>query len=828
MERTLHSPHRPHARALAAALLAASLASVHAAPRAGAAAAGDDAVPSARARSTPVTLNFVNADIEAVSRAIGAMLNRDILVDPRVKGTITVYNDQPQPLAQAYRSYLAALRGLGYTVVEAGGFLKVVPEADAKLQTGVVSVGTPSRGGDQVLTQIFKLNHENPNNLVAVLRPLISANNTINASPGSNSLVVTDYADNLQRIGRIITALDQPAGSELEVVQLRNAVASDVVQIVQKLVDGGTPATPGAVPGATAQTSVLVEPRTNSLIVRAANATRMAQARMVIDKLDQPALGGGPAGNIWVVYLKNADATKMAEVLRAAIASGSVGGGAGAGAAGGASGQTTPFGGGSGNSTTSSSTTSSAGGTGASGTGQSAQSTNPVSASAHPSTGGQVQADPATNSLIITASEPLYRQMRQVIDQLDVRRAQVYVEALMISVDETRAAQFGFQWQNLFGRKGDSTLTGVGTNFGSQSSLNNILTASGALVNGSSGLVSAAQTAISSGGSAISNGLNIGIVKNIGSFYTLGALAQFLETNTGANVLSTPNIVAMDNEEAKIVVGQNIPLVTGSYTNSTTTSSGTVNPFQTVERQDVGITLRLKSSIGENGTVRMTIYEENSSVAPNSGGQTTNKTSFESFVTVDDGSLIVLGGLITDEYGDETDAVPGLGNIPLLGNLFKSQSRTRHKKNLMLFLRPVVLRSQSDADSLTLNRYDAIREQQQAGQPDKSIVMRVNEAPVVPRIGTDTRVIPSPQDAGDGTLPMPNPGPVPDLHRQEPQPSGQQAPQLPGGATFVPLGQMQPVAPRTGGAGAGTTSTSTTTTTTTTVAPATAASAASR
>jgi general secretion pathway protein D len=824
MERTLASLHRLHARALAAVLLAASLAPVHAAPRGAAAqAAGDDAVPTARARNTPVTLNFVNADIEAVSRAIGAMLDRDILVDPRVKGTITVYNDKPQPLSEAYRSYLAALRGLGFTVVEAGGFLKVVPEADAKLQTGVVSVGTPARSGDQVLTQIFKLQHENPNNLVAVLRPLITANNTINASPGSNSLVITDYADNLQRLGRIIEALDQPSGSELEVVPLKNAVASDIVQLVQKLVDGGTVQTPG-VPGTTAQTSILVDPRTNSLIIRAANATRMAQARMIVDKLDQPTAGGGPAGNIWVVYLKNADATKIAEVLRAAIASGSVGGGSGGSGgtgAGGTGSQGSAFGNGSSgrDMTTASATTS--GTTGGTGANASPQSTNPVSASARPSTGGQVQADPATNSLIITASEPLYRQMRQVIDQLDVRRAQVYVEALMVTMDEKKAAQMGFQWQNLFGRKGDSTITGAGTNFGSQTNFNNILYGSAALVNGSSGVVSAANSAVSSAGSAISNGLNIGIIKNLGSYYTLGALAQFLESNTGANVLATPNLIAMDNEEAKIVVGQNIPLVTGSYTNTGTTSSGTVNPFQTVERQDVGITLRIKSSIGENGTVRMTIYEENSSVAPGTGGQTTNKTSYEGYVTVDDGSLIVLGGLISDEYDDGVDQVPLLGNIPIIGNLFKSQNRSREKRNLMLFLRPVVLRSQSDADAITVNRYDAIRRQQEVTQPDKNVVLRVNDSPVVPRIGTDTRVLPTPQDAQDGSLKTPNVDPLPDLHRPgaiygpaaaQPQPA--QAPQ----ATFVPLGQMAPVAPRPG-------ATTTTTTTTTTAAPAAAASA---
>ena len=517
MERTAKPSHRLHATSLAIVLLLATVA-----PAASAAPSrGGDAVPTSRARNTPVTLNFVNADIEAVSRAIGAMLNRDVLVDPRVKGTITVYSDKPQPLEQAYRNYLSALRGLGFTVVESGGFLKVVPEADAKLQTGVVSVGQPSRAGDQVLTQIFKLNYENPNNLVAVLRPLITANNTINASPANNSLVITDYADNLQRLGRIIAALDQPSGSDLEVVPLKNAIASDMVQTVQKLVDGAA----GAVPGVQAQvggaTSIMADPRTNSLIIRASNAGRMAQARMIVDKLDMPVAGGGPAGNIWVVYLKNADATKLAEVLRAAIAAGSIGGSNGGGGGGVSSSGLGNAGGRESSGTPSLPNTS--GNSSMSGANASPQSTNPVAQSARPSTGGMVQADPATSSLIITASEPLYRQMRQVIDQLDVRRAQVYVEALMVTMDETKAAQMGFQWQNLFGRKGDSTLTGAGTNFGSQSTLNNILTGSASLIKGTSGVSSTAQTLVGSGTNAISNGLNIGIVKNLGSFNLIWA-----------------------------------------------------------------------------------------------------------------------------------------------------------------------------------------------------------------------------------------------------------------------------------------------------------------
>jgi general secretion pathway protein D len=660
----------------------------------------------------PVTLNFVNADIEAVSRAMGAMINRQLIVDPRVRGQITVYSERAIPVAEAYRNYLAALRGLGFTVVENAGLLKVVPEADAKLQAGTVSVDGVARRGDQVLTQIFRLNHENPNNLVAILRPLISPNNTINASPGNNSLVITDYADNLQRIARIIAALDQPTSTDIEIIPLKHAVASDLAALVQRLSDaapvGVVPGVPQAGGGAGA-TSVLADARSNSLIVRASNPARLQQIRLNIAKLDVPSQGG-PGGNIWVVYLKNADATKLAQVLRAAFTSG--GGAAGGGATGSV--------------TTTTQQQIPAPGTQPGATTQSTVATTPVAASAQPSTGGFIQADPATNSLIITAAEPLYRQIRGVIDQLDTRRAQIFVESMIVKVDANKAADFGFQWQHLFGDKGDSTITGLGTNFGSGAG--NILNLTAAVAQGragASGLL---------GSVAALNGMNIGVLKRVSDFYTLGAIARFLETNTGANILSTPNLIALDNEEAKIVIGQNVPFITGSFTN-TGAGTGNLNPFQTIERKDVGLTLRVKSQVGEGGTVRMTIYQENSSVVPGSttnAGPVTDKSAIETTVVVDDGAIMVLGGLLKDEYTDGEDRVPGLGSLPIVGNLFRSENRRRVKSNLMVFLRPVVVRDGRSSEVLTLDRYEAIRALQKDGQPRPSWVLPVNEAPVLP------------------------------------------------------------------------------------------------
>ncbi|MEY2689522.1 MAG: hypothetical protein RL375_3721, partial [Pseudomonadota bacterium] len=437
--RARSTPHQPGStltglrhiatRGLVLALAGAlATAPVHAAGPAGGAA---QAPSKARQSRDAVTLNFVNAEIDAVSRAMAAVLDRNIVVDPRVKGTMTLYSEQPLSQREAYLNYLAALRGLGYTVVDVAGLLKVVPEADAKLQTGTVSIGNVTRTGDQIITQIFRLQHENANNLVPVLRPLISPNNTINANPGNNSLVITDYADNLNRIAKIIATMDMPSSTDVEVISLQHAVAADLLTVVQRFADASG-ATPGAAAGGSV--TVLADARTNTLMVRAPNPARLTMVRTLIEKLDRPTGSAAPGGNIYVVYLKNADASKLATVLRAAY-----------GAAGGSG---TSGGGASPVSTAPVNTPAGAGGA-------SPQSTAPVQASAGPSTGGFIQADPATNSLIITAPEPVYRQLRAVIEQLDARRAQVYVESMIVKMDATQAADFGFQWQGLLGRNGD-------------------------------------------------------------------------------------------------------------------------------------------------------------------------------------------------------------------------------------------------------------------------------------------------------------------------------------------------------------------------------------
>jgi len=373
---------------------------------------------------------------------------------------------------------------------------------------------------------------------------------------------------------------------------------------------------------------------------------------------------------VHVVYLQHTDATRLAAVLRAALPSvdvlkGTTGGGGATGASGS---------GGAGSNLPSPKSTSSAGSSSSSSSSTSSATATPLTSAAAPSTGGYIQADPASNSLIVTAPEPLFRDIRAVIAQLDVRRAQLYVESLVVEVDASRALDVGLQWKTLFNISETSLTT-----------------------------------------------------------LTLGEVATALRTISGTNILSTANVVTLDNEEARIVVGQNVPYVTGSYT---TSSSSTTNPFQTVERMDVGVTLHIRPQIGPGGEIRMTVMQESSSVESTSStqGPTTNKRSIESTVSVGDGKILVLGGLIEDSDTRESDSVPVLSAIPGLGALFRSVSTTRKKTNLLVFLRPVVMRDDHEVEALSLDRYDRIRASQAALPKDLDKTLEDAPAPALPAL----------------------------------------------------------------------------------------------
>ena len=694
-------------------------------------------------RGEPITLNFSNADIEAVARTMAVVTGRDVVVDPRVKGTMNLVTDRAIAPAAAFNQFASALRLQGIAVVEADGLYKVVPEADAKLQTSTVntSIGaTASSGSNQIVTQIFRLNYESPNSLLPVLRPLIPPNNTINVNPGNNSLVITDYADNMRRLARIIAALDVPNASDVEIIQLKHSVATDMLPLITRLVDGSGSGAPGAAaPGAvdaSFRTTLLADPRSNSLILRAANPARAQLVRTLVEKLDRvPAeSSNGAAGNIYVVYLKNADAVRLAATLRAAMAANQQSTTPGAqGAAGG----TSPV--------PQQASLPQNIQTSMSGQGGSAAANAPLNNANQPSTGGQIQADPSTNSLIITAPEPQYRQMRAVIDRLDGRRAQVMIEALIVEVSAKKAANFGVQWQSALGNNAV-----IGTNSSLASA--NILALTQALATRDVANVRP------------STGLNLALAGKIGGQYILGAIANFFNSDGDANVLSTPNLLTLDNEEAKIVIGQNVPFVTGQY--ASTSGSVGINPFTTVERKDVGLTLRVRPTINENGTVKMTIFQETSTVDPNTAkdanGPTTNKRSIESSVLVEDGGLVMLGGLLSDNYSNTIEKVPLAGDIPVFGNLFKNEIRSRDKSNLMMFLRPAVMRDGAATEAFAYDRYDEIRGMQQRTQPstDNIMLRGVHSAPVLPEAPparSDNRTTVTPRFGGTQLIPPPRP-----------------------------------------------------------------------
>lgn len=693
-----------------------------------------------------VQLNFTDARIDAVATSIGALAGKNVVVDPKVQGTITLVSEQHLSPRQALVQLQNALRMHGYAVVDTGTVLKVVPEADAKLHATRVN---PSGADADVVTQVFTLHHENAAHVLNIVRPLISANNVVNISPGTNALVVTDYADNIARIARLIAALDRPASGNMDIIALEHAIAAEMVPLLQRLLHAeaansanGTPPLPGAL-----QTTLLADNRSNALIVRAATPARLADIRALVARLDQPAVhNASSTGNLHVVHLRHADAVALAETLRAAIRTieqtASV-----------------PTSGGMGGTPTSGSAPTQGRGIQAEG-GDSAglgQSGNITLGEVHmPSTGGLVQADPDTNSLIITAPAPLYRQLRAVIDRLDTRRAQVLVESMIVEVSDNKLAEFGVQWQTALGQRGDSVVGALGTN-------SNI--AGGNILNIAAAIASADPLQAGTALGSLGGGLNLALAPRVLGQHYLGALAHFLQRDGSSNILSKPNLMTLDNQEARIIIGNNVPFVTGSY--AATGNSASVNPFTTVERHDVGLMLYIRPTINENGTIKLTISQEVSHLDPatlaNANGPTTSKRAIDSTVLVDDGAIVMLGGLLEDSYSLTMDKVPLLGDIPVMGHLFKSENRKRNKTNLMVFLRPTVLRDATSTHDMAMQRYQEIRALQEHTQPANTLLLRnVPAAPILPTLPGSTPAVPTPAADTPVHTPSTGPGTAPD------------------------------------------------------------------
>ncbi len=660
----------------------------------------------AGAAEEKVILNFVNTDIETVTKAVAQITGKSFLLDPRVKGTVNVVSGKPVPQSLAYQFLLSALRMQGFAAVESHGVVRILPEADAKTHGGPMHKGAGGPRGDQLITKVFPLRFESAAQMLPVLRPLIAPNNTINANVSNNSLIISDYADNLARLEKIIAALDTQYGEEPQVIPIRHASAIDLAATLNRIFGegSGSAQVPGQMGDTSQRITLLADPRSNSLIVRSDNPGKLANIRTLISTLDQPTAS---AGNIHVIYLKNAEAAKVAQTLRA-IVSGETSATA--------STSLTPL-------TPSPSTSTSQSATGSmtptpTGTSSSMSSSAASGGAAISGGGGFIQADPTNNALIITAAEPVYNNLRRVIDMLDKRRAQVLVEALIVELTSDRASELGIQWVVGGSGSGKSVNTIGGTNFGS----------------GGQNIVSTIENiakAKSTGTLGLAPGLNLGIFSGKAG---LGVLARALENDANANILSTPNLLTLDNEEARIVIGSNVPFITGQYAQTGNTTTAT--PFQTYDRKDVGLTLKIKPQISEGGAVRLQIYQEASSIdattATNTAGPSTNKRSIETAVIVDDGSTIVIGGLLQDSFGMGEDKVPLLGDIPLLGSLFRYETRKRTKTNLMVFLHPKIIRDAADYQSLTTNRYDYIIGEQRKSEEGARMMSNEAQVPMLP------------------------------------------------------------------------------------------------
>jgi general secretion pathway protein D len=654
------------------------------------------AVQTCFAQDSALNLSFNNADIDSVVSAISRAINKSIIVDPKVKGSISLNSKQALTPNEIIDNLATALRLNGFALVDTPNGYRVVTEADAKLQSSQTFTSKNNVVGDQIITRVIKLNFESAPNVVALIRPLVSPNNTINALPGNNSILITDYASNISRIEKIIQSVDSPTNTKVETIALKNAQATEVAGLINKVLESSGPQGGDGL----SKLMVVADPRANVLLVKGGNAERVAQIQSLVAKLDV----SKSAGNIWVIPLRNAEASKLAITLRALVAADNsftnpASAGAQVFANPSASNQGVPppmnF----------------ASNVNQMGGGASAAATSALTSSSGPSTGGSIQADPITNSLIITASEPVYKNLLRVVEQLDRRRAQIYIESMIVELTDSNAAELGVQWQALIG----SNQGFAGTNFnGPNSSGNTNIFGSSASINNAVNNTNTGPNALLS---PLGLGLNIGSLTQFGPNLAFSSLLRTLQSINGTNVLSTPNLMTLDNEEARIIVGQNIPILTGSY--SQTASTATVTPFQTYTRQDVGITLRVRPQSSENGTVKLQIFQEVSSVQDytNAGGVILNKRNIESNVVVDDGQIIVLGGLIADGYTDGSQKIPVLGDIPLIGGIFRYDNKSRTKTNLMVFIRPRVLRDSEQNIDLSNTKLDELNKKREQFVP---------------------------------------------------------------------------------------------------------------
>lgn len=624
-----------------------------------------------------ITLNLKDADIRALISTVSKFTGKNFIIDPRVKAKITVVSSETLTPEEVYEVFLSILQVHGYAAVPTGSVIKIVPEVNAKQGPLPMSASRAGEGGDELITKVISLDHVPAAQLVPILRPLVPQQGHLAAYNPTNTLIITDHAGNIQRLMRIIAGVDKAESDELEVIPLKHASAPELVRIVNSLY-------PQAAKDQANQINLAADERTNSILMSGERAIRL-KIRTTIIQLDTPLDDGG--GNTHVIYLRYAKAENMVEILT------------------GLQEQTTKK------------TT-----TGARGRTATTAATRPVAGASFVSDTAIIQADEETNALIITADPNTLMSLKSVIRQLDIRRAQVHIEAIIAEISTNRDKEVGVG-AVVDGTESSESTFPVG--------ISNLVGLSD-LIAAAAGSEEAALNAISN----IGSGLTLGIGAETSSGVRYGLILRALQTDSAANILSTPSIVTLDNEEAEIIVAQNLPFITGQFTGAGTTNPQ--NPFQTIERQDVGLTLRVTPQINEGDTIKLDIEQEVSDVVTitENSGPVTRKRSIKTSVLVDDGGILVLGGLIEEIVDDTQSKVPLLGDIPVLGWLFTSRASTKRKQNLMVFLKPEILRDFDDSAYVTNEKYNYLRAEQIRDEDEDFGLIK--GAPVLPPLEPET------------------------------------------------------------------------------------------
>ncbi|MBF0273017.1 MAG: type II secretion system secretin GspD [Magnetococcales bacterium] len=610
-----------------------------------------------------LTLNLKGADLTTLVETVAQATGRNFILDPQIKGKVTVISSKPMTEKDLYRMFLSILEVHGYIAVPTdNGAIKIIPDTEMKYSGS--SRNEEGSDGSEVVTRVFKLKHVNAAKLLAALRPMASPKAHMASHDDGNMLIVSDHADVTDRLAQIVQRVDLPDDGEVETIVLENASASEVARVLNTLEQGnGAPAAPA---GQAARQPAVADDRTNSILLGGDKATRL-RLRAIITHLDTPV---EVTGNTRVINLRHANAKKMVEVLMSM--------------------------------------------------GQDYIKNTQKDKKPEAAAGiVNVQAFDGTNALVITAPANLLKSMQDVIRRLDVRQAQVQVEAIIVEVSVKKAAELGVQW-GILGGKGDNKGVIGGTSF---SSANPSLIQLGGVLAG--GFTETAATGLAGVSGMLVGGTN-------GDNFA--GLLRALNSDVSNNVLSTPTVVTLDNEEAEIMVGTKISVTTGQ----TNTIQGG-NPFTTTARENVGLTLKVKPQISEGDVVRMDIHQDVSEVTTSTdafGNRDTDNRTIKTSVLVDDQQILVLGGLIRSGRQMKNERVPVLGDIPVLGALFQAEGASDEKRNLMVFLRPTILRTRDDGIQLTHEKYRAMREQQRTAPRGRGLVTLEGETPMLPDMGS--------------------------------------------------------------------------------------------